>query len=220
MTPTVALALYAAPAALIAVALAAHASPGPRPRTLLALARVVTLSVLVAAVAAAGLVFSLGPVTSALLGYHGIGLSLRLDALSTALFVLVSFVGAVVVQFSRNYLDGDGRQAAFVGGLCLALAAVTLLALAGNLLQLVAGWIATSLALHRLLVFYPERPRAINAARKKYLTARLGDACLVIAAVLLYGSFRTADIAAILHAAATTEAASTATGVAAGLIAV
>ncbi|HZI76942.1 MAG TPA: hypothetical protein VFD73_23490, partial [Gemmatimonadales bacterium] len=58
--------------------------------------------------------------------------------------------------------DGDARQGAFIGGLCLTLAAVMLLVLAGNLFQLVFAWIATSLSLHRLLVFYPERPGAVR----------------------------------------------------------
>jgi NAD(P)H-quinone oxidoreductase subunit 5 len=74
--------------------------------------------------------------------------------------------------------------------------------LAGNVWHLLGAWIATSLALHRLLLFYPERPKAVAAARKKFVTARLGDVALAAAAFLLVRAFGTADIGAMLAAAA------------------
>lgn len=190
---------FAAPAATLAVALLSLAEPGLRPRRVLAASKGATWAALLVAVAAAVAVSLGGSVSGPLIGVGEMGFSVRLDALSTTMFLLVSFVGLVVVQFSRNYLDGDPRQGAFVGGLCLTLAAVTLLVLAGNLVHLVLAWIATSLALHRLLVFYGERPGALVAARKKFVTARLGDACLIAAAVLLATAFGTTDLARILE---------------------
>ncbi len=189
------------PLALVAVEGLARIEPGARPGRVLGTARLATLGAVAAAGFAAILVWRAGPLTSPLLGVGGIGLSLRLDALSAVMFLMVSVIGAVVVAFSRNYLDGDARQGRFVGGLCLTLAAVMLLVLSGNLVQLVGAWIATSLALHRLLVFYPERPAAVHAARKKFLTARLGDGCLILAAGLLIAAFGTTDIARLLERA-------------------
>jgi NAD(P)H-quinone oxidoreductase subunit 5 len=142
-----------------------------------------------------------GAITGPTIGWEGYGLAIRLDALSATLFLLVAFIGAVVVEFSRNYLDGDGRQGAFVGGLCVTVASVMLLVLSDNLVLLVAAWIATSITLDRLLVFYPERRKALLAARKKFFAARVGDALLITAAVLLVVAFGTADIGAILEAA-------------------
>jgi NAD(P)H-quinone oxidoreductase subunit 5 len=72
---------------------------------------------------------------------------------------------------------------------------------AGNVLQLVAALIATSLCVNRLLLFYPERAAAQRAARKQFITARLADAALIVAAVLLTAAYGTPDIAAILDAA-------------------
>ena len=43
-----------------------------------------------------------------------------------------------------------------------------LVVLAGNLVHLSVFWAATSFALHRLLLFYPERRGARVAARKKF----------------------------------------------------
>ncbi|MEM6667293.1 MAG: proton-conducting transporter membrane subunit, partial [Pseudomonadota bacterium] len=107
----------------------------------------------------------------------------------------------VVVRFSANYLDGDPRQGAFMGRLALTLSMVMLLVTSGNLFQLVVAWLGTSLALHGLLLFYAERRGAIVAAKKKFITARIGDACVVVAALLLVAAFGTADIAGIMEAA-------------------
>ncbi|MEO1089643.1 MAG: NADH-quinone oxidoreductase subunit L [Pseudomonadota bacterium] len=198
MPPVLTLLPYLAPLALVAVFLLARADQGRGTPRVLQAARAATLLVLAIAVLTGIGVALLGPATSPLLGFAGVGSSLRLDALSAVMFGLVAFVGAIVVQFSRNYLDGDDRHGTFVGGLCLTLAAVLLLVLAGNLYHLVAAWVGTSLALHRLLLFYAERPNAIVAARKKWIVARLGDLCLIVAVVLIARAFGTADIATIL----------------------
>lgn len=203
MASSIALIALIAPVALAAVAAYSMVEPGNRPGRVLFASRFATLGALVIAVAAGALVAFHGSLTSPLIGLAEIGLSIRLDALSAVMFVLVAFVGTIVIQFSRQYLDGDPRQGTFIGGLCLTLAAVFLLVLAGNLFQLVAAWILTSLALHRLLVFYPERTGAVMAARKKFITARIGDVCLVGAALLLASTFGTSDIATILEAAHT-----------------
>jgi len=203
MPPILTLLPFLAPLVLLAAFAAGQRAPGRRPVGVLRAARAATLAALAVALATGIAVATLGAATSPLIGVAGVGLSLRLDAFSAVMFVLVAFVGAIVVQFSRNYMDGDDRQGAFMGGLCLTLAAVTLLILSGNLYHLVAAWIATSLALHRLLLFYPERPNAQVAGRKKFITARLGDALLIGAAVMLAQAFATTDIAAILEAART-----------------
>ncbi|MGB8633927.1 MAG: NADH-quinone oxidoreductase subunit L [Rhodanobacteraceae bacterium] len=190
-----------APAALVAITLLALRHPGLRPRRVLLASRLASVLALLLAIAAAILVARFGAVTSPLLGWYGLGLSVRLDALTCCMFLLIAFVGLIVLQYSRNYLDGDPRQGEFLGGLCLTLAAVTALVLAGNLLQLVGAWIATSLSLHRLLVFYRDRRAAVMAARKKFIVARLSDICLIGAALALASAFGSADLATILDRA-------------------
>jgi NAD(P)H-quinone oxidoreductase subunit 5 len=103
-----------------------------------------------------------------------------------------------VLRYSGTYLDGEARQGAFMGRMAATLAAVLLLVQAGNLFQLVLAWIATSLFLHQLLLFYRDRVPAQRAARKKSVVARAGDAALIGATVLLVWVFGTADIATIL----------------------
>eukprot|EP01035_Chromulina_nebulosa_P032845 gene32844-43913_t len=133
------------------------------------------------------------------------------------MLVLVSFIGWVVVRYSATYLDGEPRQGAFNGWLCLTLASVQMLILSGNLILFTLAWIATSLFLHRLLLFYPERTAARRAAAKKFVVARIGDGALIIAAVLLTLAYGTIDIAPILGAARAGTGGGLATGAAACL---
>jgi len=181
-----------------AAAVLAFRMPGIRPRRILKTVEIAALAAIAIATGSALVLILAGSSTSPLLGALGLGLSIRLDAVSMVLLLLVSFIGWVVLRYSATYMDGEDRQGAFTGWLCATLAAVMLLVLSGNLLQLVLAWIATSLCLHRLLLHYPERLPAQRAARKKFLTARLGDVALHGAAILLLAKYGTGDIATIL----------------------
>ncbi len=178
-----------------------------------------SVAAMVIAAAAVAVLVQTGATTSPLLGFGGIGLSLRLDAISATMLMLVSFIGWVVVRYALTYLDGEARQGRFMAWLCTTLAMVMLLVTAGNLGQLVLAWIATSLSLHRLLLFYPDRVAAQRAARKKYVTARAADVVLIGAAMLLGFGYATTDIATILSAAHAGVGGTSAV-VAAGLLAV
>lgn len=128
--------------------------------------------------------------------------ALRFDVVSATLSLLVAFLGAVALGFSRRYLDGDPRQARFLSWMSLTLAAVLTLVLAGHLLLLFVAWVATSLCLHRLLLHHPERAGARFSARKKFVFSRLGDACLLGAALVLQAHHGTFDIQTIVTAVA------------------
>jgi NAD(P)H-quinone oxidoreductase subunit 5 len=207
-----------APVALGITAAGGFLERGIRPKFLPELAEATALLALAGAiVSVAGLIFS-GPGVGPVIGVLGIGLSVRLDAVSAVMLLLVTFVGWVVVRYTRTYLDGEVRQGPFTGWLCLTLASVLLLVIAGNIFQLVLAWISTSLFLHRLLLFYPQRAAAQRAARKKFATARLGDVALISAAGLLISAYGTSDIGMILAAARAGVGGSLAV-VAAGLLA-
>jgi NAD(P)H-quinone oxidoreductase subunit 5 len=190
-----------APALLLAAAAIAFGEPGRRPAAASKAAQLAALgSIAVAMASAVALAFA-GAGDGPLIGLAGIGISVRLDAVSATMLLLVAFVGWVVVRYAATYADGEARQGYFAGWLCATLASVMLLVQAGNLAHLVAAWIATSLCLHRLLLFYPERAGAQRAARKKLVVARIGDAALIAAALLLAIDFGTTNIADILAGA-------------------
>ncbi len=129
-------------------------------------------------------------------------LGLHADALTAVLVLLVAFVGAVVTRYGRTYLDGSPGQPRFMRGLALTLAAVLLLIVSGTLVQFALAWVATSLCLHRLLLFFPERPAAQRAARKKFVFSRIGDLCVVSAFTIMALAFGTIEVRGVLAAAA------------------
>lgn len=124
-------------------------------------------------------------------------LILRWDLPAAIMSILVTFIGVVVMRFSQRYLDGDPGQGRFYGWLNLTMASVLLLMLSGHLLLLWAAWVATSLCLHQLLLFYPGRPAARFAARKKFVISRIGDLSLLIAAGLLHRDYGTLELGAL-----------------------
>jgi len=140
------------------------------------------------------LVYQFGTINSGLLGWAGLGLSLRLDALSATMLSMISILAFVILKFSKNYMDGDSRKNVFLGRLSVTIASVQMLVLSGNLFQILIFWVITSICLHYLLVFYRHRPQAIAAARKKFMVARMGDLSLAVAFALLYASFGTGEL--------------------------
>jgi len=134
------------------------------------------------------------------LGVGDFAIGVYVDAVTVIMLALVSLVGAIVSTYSRNYLAGDTDEGRFHKWLLLTLASILTLLVASNLLMLSLFWIATSLSLHRLLVFYPDRPTAVLAAHKKFVFSRIGDASLLTASLLIGATLGTTDLAGI-HAA-------------------
>lgn len=121
------------------------------------------------------------------------------NGVTIIMLMLVSFVGVVVSRYARNYLDGDASQGRFHKWLALTLAAILTLIVSGNLLMFSLAWIATSLCLHQLLLFYRERPAAVLAAHKKFVASRIGDASLLLAIFLIGSTLHTLEFGEIFR---------------------
>ena len=173
---------------------------GREPRRLADLGAAVALVAL--ASAALVLVVPGGVLRTPTVGLAGVGLSGYLDGLSATMLALVSFVGAVVLRFSRNYLDGDPRHGAFLRTLALTLAAVLAMVVSGNLALTGLAWLATGVGLRRLLTFYRHRPAAMLCARKNLLVSRTADLLLLVAAILLWRAAGSLDYAHLFARAA------------------
>jgi NAD(P)H-quinone oxidoreductase subunit 5 len=159
-----------------------------------------------------------GALAAAALAFTATGFALadsaRNDVLGHAMTLLVTTLGWVIVRYSRQYLAGEPRQPGYVAALMLTLAAVSVVVLADHLGVLVGAWIASSLALHKLLVFYRERKPARTAAHKKFLSNRLSEACLLAALWLVWAEAGTLSISGLAahlaeagHASATLQVA-------------
>lgn len=199
MVPSVSLS-FLAPVVLLTVAAWSLRQQGRRPGALTWWSELATLVAL--ALTAAGFVqiLAVGAVKLAVPGGYGL-FAIRADFVSLTLAFLVSFIGWVVMRYSRTYLDGEEREGLFHGLMLATLAAVLVFVHSASLLMLAAAAIAVGLGLKRLLLFYPERPEAQRAATKFALVWHGGDAALVVATVVLIAAFGTGDIDALIAAA-------------------
>lgn len=116
--------------------------------------------------------------------------SIRVDVLTLAMLALIGFIGFVLLIFSRQYLVADpgcddAEQRYYRRWFTATLAAVTTLVVSNQLIMLGLGWVATSLCLHQLLTYYDQRPQAVLAAHKKFLSSRLADVFLLTGFVLI-----------------------------------
>ncbi len=129
-----------------------------------------------------------------LAGSVGAGFGGRADAVGGVVLLLVAFVGWVIVRYSQPYLNGEREERHGVRWLMATLAAVGLVVATNHVLVLALAWAATSMALHRLLTFFGERPPAVVAAHKKFIVGRIADLCMLAAAALLFLAFGTLHI--------------------------
>lgn len=114
-----------------------------------------------------------------------LAIAVQVDTLTLVLAVLVSFVIAIIAQYSAQYLDGDPYQARFSRLLAATAGLFLLVVISGDMGLFTLAIIATGFSLHRLLQFYPDRPRAVMATHKKSLFSRTADACLLVATMLV-----------------------------------
>lgn len=133
----------------------------------------------------------------------------RTDLIGSLMLSLVTFIGWIIVRYSRQYLCGDAAERAYAPALCGTLAAVSVVVISNHLVLLALAWLATSLTLHRLLTLYSDRRGALIAAHKKFLASRLADLALAGAILLMVrslGTLRLDEIAARVAAMGTLPA--------------
>ena len=144
--------------------------------------------------ASAALGFAALSLAGVLAGSVGSGHGVRADAVGGVVMLLVTFVGWVIVRYSQPYLNGEREERHYVRWLMATLASVSVVVATNHVLVLALAWTATSLALHRLLTFFGERPPAVVAAHKKFIVGRVADLCMLAAAGLLFQAFGTPHI--------------------------
>jgi NAD(P)H-quinone oxidoreductase subunit 5 len=120
------------------------------------------------------------------------------QAAGLSVALLAAFLGWTITGYSRRYLEGEAGQHRYIGALCLTLGAVQAMAVTDRLEVIWLGWLATSLGLHRLLTFYPERPAALMAAHKKFIASRAAELCLLVAFGLILADLGTLGLGPVL----------------------
>ena len=125
----------------------------------------------------------------------------HVDKLSIVMLGLVTFVALLVQVYSLEYMRGDSRFGWYFAVHSLFGAAMLALVLADNLLFLYIAWELVGLGSYLLIGHWWERRSAAEAAKKAFITTRIGDVGLLIGIILLFRATGTFDISDIIEAA-------------------
>ncbi|MGE0179851.1 MAG: NADH-quinone oxidoreductase subunit L [Sphingomonas sp.] len=127
--------------------------------------------------------------------------SLRVDALTAVMLVVVTTVSALVHLYSWGYMAEDDSQPRFFAYLSLFTFAMLMLVTADNLVQMFFGWEGVGLASYLLIGFWYHKPSANAAAMKAFIVNRVGDFGFSLGIFACFLVFGTISIPEILAAA-------------------
>ncbi|MSU46356.1 MAG: NADH-quinone oxidoreductase subunit L [Lacunisphaera sp.] len=122
------------------------------------------------------------------LGHDALRLGLLLDPLTAFMCVMVTFVGLLIFIFSLDYMKEDPNYSRFFCFMSLFAAAMLGLLVANSLLLLFICWELVGLASYLLIGFWFHKPSAAAAAKKAFITTRIGDLGLLLGMLWLYDS--------------------------------
>lgn len=122
-------------------------------------------------------------------------LTLRFDALSAVMCLVVTGVGSLIHFYSIAYMAADESQGRFFAYMNLFLFAMLLLVLAGNLAVLFIGWEGVGFCSYLLIGFWFKNEQFARAGRKAWVANRIGDAGFLAGIFILYVNFGTLDFA-------------------------
>jgi NADH-quinone oxidoreductase subunit L len=120
------------------------------------------------------------------LGDGVVQLGWLLDPLTAVMCVMVTLVGLLIFIFSLGYMAEDENFARFFCFLSLFAAAMLGVVVANSLLLLFICWELVGLASYLLIGFWFHKPAAAAAAKKAFITTRIGDLGLLLGLVWLY----------------------------------
>ncbi len=168
----------------------------------------VTTGLLLTCAALSWVIFSqwtwggLEPFTLELLRFIHIGnfesnWSIRIDALSATMLVVVTSVSSLVHVYSWGYMSEDDSRPRFFAYLSLFTFAMLALVTAADFMQLFFGWEGVGLASYLLIGFWFKKPTANAASIKAFVVNRVGDFGFALGIMTVFWMFGTIQFAEI-----------------------
>lgn len=119
-------------------------------------------------------------------GDNALRLGFVLDPLAAAMLLMISLVGLCIFVFSVGYMADDKNFSRFFAYLSFFSGAMLGVVIANSLLLLFMFWELVGLASYLLIGFWIERPSAAAAAKKAFITTRIGDMGFFLGMLWLY----------------------------------
>ncbi|MEI6033313.1 MAG: NADH-quinone oxidoreductase subunit L [Verrucomicrobiae bacterium] len=122
------------------------------------------------------------------IGSGSLRLGLLLDPLGAGMALMVSFVSLLIFIYSVGYMKEDPNFTRFFCFLSLFSAAMLGVVLSNSLLLTFICWELVGLASYLLIGFWFHKPEAAAAAKKAFLTTRIGDMGFLLGMLWLYSA--------------------------------
>ena len=126
-------------------------------------------------------------------GSLNVNWSIKIDALSSVMLVVVTLVSALVHIYSIGYMSHDPHKPRFMAFLSLFTFAMLTLVTSDNFLQLFFGWEGVGLCSYFLIGFWFKRETANAAAIKAFVVNRVGDFGFALGIFLIFYLFGTVN---------------------------
>ncbi len=116
--------------------------------------------------------------------------SVRIDPLSVLMMLVITGIGGVIHVYSVGYMAEDPGFNRFFAYMNLFITSMLTLVMSNTLVFLIIGWAMVAFASYALIAFWYERPSAVVAGRKAFITQVIGDVGLVLGAFLIFLNLR------------------------------
>ncbi len=114
-----------------------------------------------------------------------LNIGILIDPLAAVMLSMVSFVSLLIHIYAVSYMSHDAGKARYFAETALFTAAMLSLVLSDNILQLFVSWELVGLCSYLLIGFWFEKPSAAAAAKKAFLTTRIGDVMFLTGIIVL-----------------------------------
>jgi len=119
-------------------------------------------------------------------GAASVDLGWVLDPLAAIMLVMVSFVGLLIFIYSVGYMAHDENFTRFFCFMSLFAGAMLGVVISNSLLLLFMCWEIVGLTSYLLIGFWYQKPVAAAAAKKAFITTRVGDIFFLLGIVWLF----------------------------------
>ena len=126
-------------------------------------------------------------------GSLNVNWSIKIDALSSVMLVVVTLISALVHIYSIGYMSNDPHRSRFMAYLSLFTFSMLTLVTSDNFLQLFFGWEGVGLCSYFLIGFWFKKESANAAAIKAFVVNRVGDFGFALGIFLIFYLFGTVN---------------------------
>ena len=125
--------------------------------------------------------------------------SIKVDALSSVMLVVVTLVSSLVHIYSIGYMSHDPHKPRFMAYLSLFTFSMLTLVTSDNFIQLFFGWEGVGLCSYFLIGFWFKKDSANAAAIKAFVVNRVGDFGFALGIFLIFYLFVTVNYAEVFQ---------------------